>query len=316
MKKSLLLRIGGFSIWGIIMKAYESLFRIFGAQRNEKIFAHFYPMRKDANSPKDYDEPFKDIARRSMDGPESWAFQQDRFKAKHQYSEVPKLKNYLNYTFVRLVTLEQSNPGEYFFLTADKSWVCFNTGLQNSYGADLLAIFQKYNPRPGSPLTADMRPDWVYKGCHASNDRQYRAIFGTRTPKIVWYSQDSRDYVFDTSYELDREAFDHLFERAKERAGLPNQPDEVVRNYLRGAIENLIPKIVRNYKWAIPVYYVEEKRMQLLLPFHSATGETSAFLVERDDTNRRYKIKTVFDLDQAYFSARLITRPDKDWLNP
>jgi hypothetical protein len=98
---------------------------------------------------------------------------------------------------------------------------------------------------------------------------------------------------------------------------LPNVADEVIRNYLRGAIELLVPKITRNYKIAIPVYYVEEKRMQLLLPFYSATaGEISSFLVEREDGNKCYRVKTIFDLDQAYFSARLITRPDKEWLNP
>ena len=90
-----------------------------------------------------------------------------------------------------------------------------------------------------------------------------------------------------------------------------------MRNYLRGAIENLIPKIRRNYKTAIPVYYVAEGRMQLLLPFHSSNGtDISCFLVERDDTSRCYSIKTILDMDQAYFSARLITRPDKEWLNP
>ena len=42
----------------------------------------------------------------------------------------------------------------------------------------------------------------------------------------------------------------------------------------------------------------------------------SCFLIDRDDVNHAYRLKTIFDLDQAYFSARLITRPDKDWLNP
>jgi len=109
-----------------------------------------------------------------------------------------------------------------------------------------------------------------------------------------------------------------MFERAKDRSGFPaDATDESVRNYLRGAIENLVPKIRRNYKTAIPVYYVEEKRMQLLLPFHSSNGrDVSCFLVERDDTNRVYKIRTILDMDQAYFAARLITRPDKEWLNP
>jgi hypothetical protein len=252
-----------------------------------------------------------------LDGFDSWTFQQAQFKARHGYSAVPKLKNYLNYTFVRLVTLEQQNPGAYFFCNSDKSWVCFNTGLHNSYGVDLIATFQKYTPRLGSVVPASLKPDWVYKGCHATNDSGYRVVFGTRAPKIAWYSADSRDYVFDTSYDLDKEAFDHLFERARERAGLPNAGDEVVRNYLRGAIENLIPKIMRNYKVAIPVYYVEEKRMQLLLPFYSANGQdVSSFLIEREDAHKHYRVKTIFDLDQAHFSARLITRPDKEWLNP
>jgi hypothetical protein len=298
------------------MKTYESLFGLFGAQKPETIFAHFYPKRSASNGAKDYDLPFKEIASKTMDGYDSWIFQQAKFRAKHTTSDVPKLRNYLNYTFVRLITLEQQNPGDYFFFSSDQSWACFNTGLQNAYGADLLATFQRYIPKPGG-WSSVSRPDWVYKGCHASNDRQYRMTFGTRTPKIAWYSRDSKDFVFDTSYELDKEAFDHLFDRAKERAGLPSQSDEVVRNYLRGAVENLIPKILRNYKWAIPVYYVEEQRMQLLLPFYSANqGDISAFLVEREDAHRRYRIKTIFDLDQAYFSARLITRPDKDWLNP
>jgi uncharacterized protein DUF3825 len=71
-------------------------------------------------------------------------------------------------------------------------------------------------------------------------------------------------------------------------------------------------------KIAIPVCYVEEKRMQLLLPLVSVSNasDVSCFLVEREDTHKCYHLKTIFDLDQAYFSARLITRPDKDWLNP
>ena len=91
-----------------------------------------------------------------------------------------------------------------------------------------------------------------------------------------------------------------------------------MRNYLRGALEHLVPKIRRNYKIAIPVYFVEEKRMQLLLPFVSASdlNDVSCFLVERHDEDQTYRLKTIFDLDQAYFSARLITRPDREWLNP
>ncbi len=301
------------------MKAYESLFKNYKEQSLGGVFAHFYPVRDAGSADPDYDAPFKAIANSTVDGYDAWTFHQPRFQTKYQNkTAVPKLKNYLNYTFIRLVGLEQLDPGRHFLTTQDGEWTSFNTGLQNGYGVDLLMVFQKYQPRGNASSSQEVRPDWVYKACYATNDRQYRNLFGNSVPEIAWYSHDSRDFVFDTTYSLDKEAFDHLFDRAKERAGLPNATDEVVRNYLRGAIENLVPKIRRNYKVAIPVYYVEEMRMQLLLPFVSASNadDVSCFLVERDDTHKSYRLKTIFDLDQAYFSARLITRPDKEWLNP
>jgi hypothetical protein len=292
------------------MKAYRSLSKLFKDQPLDTVFAHFYPLNGD------YDQPFKIIAQNSWEGAAAWAFQQQRFKEKHAYTTVPKLRNYLNYTFVRAVELEQTHPGQFFKSARNGEWICFNTGLQTPHGSDLIATFQRYRQKPGA--APKVLPDWVYKGCYAPNDRNYRDVFGDEFPDIVWYSTDSRDFVFDTSYRLDKDSFDHLFERAKERAGLQHAPDEVVRNYLRGALENLVPKIKRSYKIAIPVYYVEEKRMQMLLPFHSANNlnDISCFVVDRDDTGKAYRLKTIYDLDQAFFSARLLTRPDKEWLNP
>jgi hypothetical protein len=293
------------------MKPYESLMRWHRDQSPDTAFAHFYPIAGD------YDKPLKILAARTVDRAEAWAFRQQRYIEKYaQTTAVPKLRNYLNYTFLRLVDLEQSEPGTFFRYSHDQDRVCFNTGLQNSHGSDLLATFQRYKSRPDSLPRAV--PDWVYKGCFASNDSGYRDFFGKDTPDIAWYSKDSRDYIFDTAYHLERDFFGHLFDRAKERSGLTCVSDEVFQNYLRGTLENLVPKIKRNYKIAIPVYFVEEKRMQLLLPFVSASNadDVSCFVVERNDISKTYCLKTIFDLDHAYFSARLITRPDREWLDP
>jgi hypothetical protein len=293
------------------MKPYKSLLRWYRDQPLDTVFAHFYPIDGD------YDKPLKIIAANTSDGADAWAFRQSRFQSRHAPSAVPKLRNYLNYTFLRLIDLEQqTEPGTYFRYSYDQDRICFNTGLQNQHGSDLIATFQRYRPRPDA--APRVVPDWVYKGCFAPNDSGYRDYFGKEVPDIAWYSKDSRDYVFDTAYYLERDVFDHLFDRAKERAGLPHVSDEVVRNYLRGTLENLVPKIRRNYKVAIPVFYVEEKRMQLLLPFMSASNQNdvSCFVVDRNDVSTTYTLKTIFDLDQAYFSARLITRPDRDWLDP
>jgi len=202
------------------MMAYRSLFKLFRDQPLNSVFAHFYALNGD------YDEPFKLIARHTTDGFDAWVFTQDRFRKKNSGTEVPKLKNYLNYTFVRLQELERSNPGRYFRYSSDRDWIAFNTGLQNTHCADMLATFQRYTPRPGD---TGVKPDWVYKGCFAKGDHGFRDQFGTNVPELAWYSNDSSDFVFDMSYAIDKDVFDHLFDRAKERAGMPNASDEVVR---------------------------------------------------------------------------------------
>jgi hypothetical protein len=220
------------------------------------------------------------------------------------------------------VDLELLQPGVFFIQSTNEDSCCFNTGLQDKNSADLYAIFARYNdPAPGQITSlgdVHRRYDWVFRGVATRQEVAYRERFGTRTPELAWYSNDSRDYIFNTQYTLDSDIFDHMFERARERSGFgEDASDESVRNYLRGAIQGLLPKIKRNYKTAIPMYYVAEKRMQLLLPFHSANGkDISCFLVERDDVHSCYKVKTIYDMDQAFFAARLITRPDREWLNP
>ena len=216
--------------------------------------------------------------------------------------------------------IEAARPGEFFVQSDEGDHCCFNTGLQDKNSADLYAIFERNREpaRAADSKDSYRRPDWFYKGVASRQVHAYRERFGTRTPELAWYSNDSRDYIFNTQYSLDSDIYDHLFERARERSGFGEEAsDESVRNYLRGVIQGLLPKIRRNYKTAIPMYYPAEKRMQLLLPFHSANGkDISCLLVERDDLHKCYKVKTILDMDQAFFAARLITRPDREWLNP
>jgi len=291
---------------------YESLFTKGKEQDRRTAFGNFHPNKDPLTGALDFDAPFVAIAERTFEGKDAWYFTQPKFENRYR-NKPPKLRNYLQYTFARLKDLEQGEPGSYFIESADQNWACFNSGLQDKHSADLFCIFERYHG-----LNQDTASDWVYKGTETARSTVFRLHFGLRLPRLAWYSNNSRDYVFNTDYSLDTDIFEHMFDRAKERSGFPpDATDESVRNYLRGAIENLIPKIRRNYKTAIPVYYIAESRMQLLLPFHSSNGtDISCFLIERDDTNQCYSIKTILDMDQAYFNARLITRPDKEWLNP
>jgi hypothetical protein len=297
---------------------YESLFTRSKLQDHQTAFAHFHPVTDPLTGQHDFNAPFVAIAEKTIEDKAAWYFTQSKFENRYK-NKPPKLRNYLQYTFSRLKELETAEPGSYFIESTDHNWACFNSGLQDRHSADLFCIFERYQgPNPTKGPKPSTRSDWVYKGTETARSPVFRQHFGLKLPKLASYSNDGRDYVFNTEYALDTDIFEHMFDRAKERSGFgPDATDESVRNYLRGAIENLIPKIRRNYKTAIPVYYIEDGRMQLLLPFHSSNGtDVSCFLVERDDVNKCYVIKTILDMDQAYFSARLITRPDKEWLNP
>lgn len=285
---------------------YESLFPRSAEQSKSTAFASFFPPKGE-----DWDTPFQWIAERTSEGRASWGFQQEIHQKKYPYTKVPKLQNYLNYTFIRLWTLHQTSPGVYFIYSKDNSNICFNSGLQDIYGNDLLLVFSRYN------TSDDAQPhtDWVFSFCTTPKNDKYLDIFGSIIPEIAWYTHDSRDYVFDVKYSLESELHGHMFDRAKERAGLLNAPNEFVQNFLSGMISSLNPKIRRNYKIAIPMYYVQEQKMQILLPFYSVSA-TMALLVERDDDRQQYKIKTILDEDHAFFAARLIALPDADWLNP
>ncbi|MGD0639508.1 MAG: hypothetical protein ABSC22_02060, partial [Roseiarcus sp.] len=65
------------------MKAYKNLFKRYSADLPETTFSHSYAIGGD------YDEPFKLVARQTIDGIDAWCFHQDRFKQRHPNSAVP-----------------------------------------------------------------------------------------------------------------------------------------------------------------------------------------------------------------------------------
>ncbi len=191
---------------------YKSLYKRYKDQPASEVFAHFHPETDPLTRSLDFDAPFKKIAAKTLEGASAWDFTQTKFQNTHT-SKPPKLRNYLLYTFIRLRDLEVSDPGKYFISSDDGGWLCFNTGLQDRHAADLYCIFQRYVPRVNSTPTKPVA-DWVYRGTATARETAYRSHFGTSLPGLAWYSNDSRDYIFNTEYTIDTDVFDHMFERA------------------------------------------------------------------------------------------------------
>lgn len=90
-----------------------------------------------------------------------------------------------------------------------------------------------------------------------------------------------------------------------------------IMNRVKDAIDLSIKRVSWNFKTAIPTYYPRVRHLQLLLPVCLLTDEhvDLALAVEKT-VSASYLGHTVLPLDWAYKNARLICRPDSDWLAP
>src|SRR5207245_2627370 len=90
-----------------------------------------------------------------------------------------------------------------------------------------------------------------------------------------------------------------------------------IMNRVKDAVDLSIKRVSWNFKTAIPTYYPPVKRLQLLLPVCLLTDERVDLALAVEKTpSKSYLGHTVLPLDWAYNNARLVCRPDSDWLSP
>ncbi len=86
------------------------------------------------------------------------------------------------------------------------------------------------------------------------------------------------------------------------------------------ALDVALSRVAWNYKTAIPVYYASDHKLSLLLPLALEKNDVidvalvCEHIVNKESGANNYVGRTIFTLQMAYNNARLITRPDSDWL--
>lgn len=212
----------------------------------------------------------------------------------------PVLFNYIHYTFNRLEEEDKVAVSD------DKNYASFNSGLVTKLQEPIFVLFSKNT-------SSEHNRNWTFckfcrKGEHDMN--RFHPL-----PQLAHYVDDPSGLVFDTRVEL-RPNVEHIIRDNKDRFPEPfrNMDDHVVQTVLKGAIENAQERVRRNYKAAIPQYH--KGRVQLLLPLCLSNAQRAdlAMVVERSMNS--YRASTCLTLDMAYNNARLLARPDRDWLQP
>lgn len=247
----------------------------------------------------DFSSQLERLADRAQ--PEEWDY------ANNPRGTFPILSNYLRYTFKRIV-----EEGKLAFGSLDdgEEVVAFNTGLFTPKYQTIYACFVE-NRIPDQQR-------WFLRGWFTDNEWAMKP-FAQELPEPARYFDRPHELVFDPDLPLIPN-LDHILDDNMERfpAELQKQ-DHQRRLILDGAIRDAVKRVQTNYKLAVPQYYfgragAQPGRMQLLLPLSLVEpGRTDLALVV-DRESECYRAFTVLPLDLAYKNARLIARPDADWL--
>ncbi|WOD44187.1 DUF3825 domain-containing protein [Hwangdonia lutea] len=237
--------------------------------------------------------------------PEEWDYLDEKTGAH------PVLDSYVHQTFIQLV---KENKIEYAKFNGIDSYAAFNTGLVTVKQEEIFAYFEIN--RPPSPTYSYLNLEsqkWQFLKFDRESDR-IMTHFKER-PKLANYFSTPTDLLYDVNRRLIPD-FEHIVDDREDRFPdiFKSLSDDQIMERLRSAIESALKRVRRNYKTAIPQFY--NGGIQLLLPLCLEKPERAdlALVVARE--NEIYRANTILPLDWAYNNARLLAKPDREWLNP
>lgn len=169
-------------------------------------------------------------------------------------------------------------------------------------------------------------------------------IFGTNLPSPAHYYNQTSELVYNIKTEIGSYNWNHFIDNCRRlpleflRENGPkfdySQPKTPqfyiklaeaikadqrsmnrIKNRITDAIDYAIKRVRWNFKTAIPIYYPGQKQISLLLPLALVDEDNiDVALVLEATESGAYIAHTILTLEMAYTNARLITRPDSDWL--
>jgi len=195
-------------------------------------------------------------------------------------------------------------------VTSDGEFAAFNTGLLTPHAEEILAFFSR------NQHGAAQR--WFFIGWVTESSRDVLRHFH-ELPPMAEYVTSASELVYDWRRDL-KLAYDHILDDNIDRF----PPDMVehplrARQALDSAVYLTLRRVRRNHKLVIPQWYPKlgEAGAQFLMPLDlTGSGKADLALVVSAVGDRAYRGHTVLTLDMAYTNARLVARPDSDWLAP
>lgn len=251
------------------------------------------------------------------------------------------LTNYLAYTFAKIY-----EEGKIAYSDDDR-WAVFNTGLVNDIYKPIFALFDRnrnegqqtwhlydfctqgeeragkilvneFDTLPEAPRYFDSVYDMVYDVLSGVPELNHRHMIIERLERYPYrilkaFAPEGFDMIRPENLpEAQRAVF---FRRLKTALENDMQSYDNFKAMIDAAVEAALKRVRWNYKTAVPMYYPKTKSVCLLLPLclRDRKHADLALVVSRDEYGH-YRGETIYPLEWAYRNARLVCRPDSDWL--
>lgn len=163
---------------------------------------------------------------------------------------------------------------------------------------------------------------WKFKDFFKESDYILRSF--NPLPERASYFDDPTNLIYDIRLGDPRIDYDHIKNRRENRDRFPepykSMNDHQLQVSLEGAVRLAIKRVKRNYKAAVPQFFWDRNakrgELQLLLPLCMSSPSKADVALVINRTNNVYSGETILTLDMAYNNARLLAKPDTEWLQP
>lgn len=254
---------------------------------------------------KDLDQSLKNLANHLAEKKnEYWDY------IKEPSNGVPVLFSYINQIFSRTKLQDKIVIGK----KENKKYAYFNTALVTPEQDEIYAYFIENPEFEELDYFGLSVPKWSF--LEFNTDQSRYSDYFTKLPKIATFFEETKisQLIFDTSIKVKLKKA-HLIDRKyRFPAKIRNLDDDSFLEEIRRAVDLATIRAKRNYKTAIPHFF--QNRIQILLPLFITNKFEADVALVVDKVDESYVGHTVLTLDQAFQNARLLAKPDREWLIP
>lgn len=245
--------------------------------------------------------------------PEDWDSKGSKFPNNRLYFYIVK-------------TFERCFDQNLIIESKDHTKSIFNTGLITPNGEDIYGYFEINNP--DSHILNPQK--WKFMSFYKASYRTITDSFD-KQPILASYTNKPEDFYFDTEKDIipniDHIIDDHWDEISNTQSDendlivsrfpeeLINMGKNVVISLVIQALAVAEIRIKRNNRLIIPQFYNNEIMYLIPIRIPVTTNKyiTLALAVEKTKSGN-YRANTIFTIDMAYSKARLIMKPESNWL--